>query len=175
LLFDVLHATFSICLKLQNEYNSWVAIVPPLMCEEFDAKLEILYVRMAHEAICVLQPFLDFCDKFDASMVHNMLALILDPKIKTLKCVTTLIRRDKAQTIVDEYDSKILFSMVVMMFKCLNLSPAETPPPQTHVENESLFGAPASSEEVSGSLLKFELFLFRQVVIPKDDLKDPLA
>jgi hypothetical protein len=24
-------------------------------------------------------------------------------------------------------------------------------------------------------LLKFELFLFRQVVIPKDDLKDPLA
>jgi hypothetical protein len=51
---------------------------------------------MAQEAICVLQPFLDFRDKFDASMAHNMLALMLDPRFKTLKCVTNLIGRDKA-------------------------------------------------------------------------------
>ncbi len=161
MLFDALHATFSICLKLQNEYNLWATIIPRLMCGEFDAKLEILYVRMAHEAICVLQSFLDFCDKFDASMVHNMLAFVLDPKFRTLKCVTTLIGRDKAQAFVDEYDSKILIPMLVMVFKCLNLSPVETFPPQTHVEDESLFGALASSEEANESLLKFELFLFQ--------------
>jgi hypothetical protein len=51
---------------------------------------------MAHEAIHVLQPFLDFCDKFDASMAHNMLAFMLGPIFKTLKCVTNLIGRDKA-------------------------------------------------------------------------------
>ncbi len=49
-----LHATLSISLKLQNEYNSRATIVPPLMCGEFYAKLEILYVRMAHKDICVL-------------------------------------------------------------------------------------------------------------------------
>ncbi len=58
LLFNVLHAALSICLKLQNEYNSQVAIVMPLMCGEFYVELEILYVRMAHKAICVLQFFL---------------------------------------------------------------------------------------------------------------------
>jgi len=46
---------------------------------------------------------------------------------------------------------------------------------QKHVEDESLFGALASSEEANESLLKFELFLFQQVVILKDDLKDLLA
>ncbi len=66
------------------------------MCGEFDVELKILYVWMAQEAICVLQPFLDFRDKFDASMAHNMLALMLDPRFKTLKCVTNLIGRDKA-------------------------------------------------------------------------------
>ncbi len=65
------------------------------MCGDFDVELEILYARMAHEAICVLQLFLDFCDKFDASMAHNMLALMLDPRFRFLKCVTNLIGRDK--------------------------------------------------------------------------------
>jgi hypothetical protein len=65
--------------------------------------------------------------------------------------------------------------MLVMVFKCLNPSHVKTPPPKIHVEDESLFGALASSEEANESLLKFELFLFQQVVILEDDLKDPLA
>jgi hypothetical protein len=43
------------------------------------------------------------------------------------------------------------------------------------VEDESLFGVPTSNEEASENLLKFELSLFRWIVIPEDDLKDPLA
>jgi hypothetical protein len=111
------------------------------------------------DTICVLQWFFDFCDKFDAFMAHNMLALMLDPRFKTLKCVTNLIGRDKTHVIMDEYDSKILIPMLVVVFKCLNPSLVKTPPPQTHVEDESLFGVPASNE-VNESLLKFELFLF---------------
>jgi hypothetical protein len=76
---------------------------------------------------------------------------------------------------VDEYDSKILIPMLVVVFKCLNPSPANAPPPQTHVEDESLFGVLASSEEINENLMKFELFLFRRVIIPEDDLKDPLV
>jgi len=65
--------------------------------------------------------------------------------------------------------------MLVMVFMCFNPSLAKTPPPKTHVEDESLFGVLASSEKANESLLKFELFLFRQVVILEDDLKDPLV
>jgi hypothetical protein len=79
--------------------------------------------------------------------------------------VTNLIGRDKAWVIVDEYDSKILIPMLVVVFKCLNPSFVKIAPPQTHVENEFLFAAPASNEKVNESLLKFELSLFRQVVI----------
>jgi hypothetical protein len=43
------------------------------------------------------------------------------------------------------------------------------------VEDEFLFGAFTFSEEVDESLLKSELSLFWQVIIPEDDLKDPLA
>jgi hypothetical protein len=93
-LSNVLHVTLSIRLKLQNEYNSWATIILPLMCGEFD-ELEILYARVVHKAICVLQSCFNFCDKFDAFMAHNMLALMLDPIFKTLKCVKILIRRDK--------------------------------------------------------------------------------
>jgi hypothetical protein len=66
------------------------------MCGKFDVELKILYVQMAHEAIHVLQPFLDFCDEFVASMAHKMLAFMLGPIFKTLKCVMNLIGRDKA-------------------------------------------------------------------------------
>jgi hypothetical protein len=76
---------------------------------------------------------------------------------------------------MDEYDSKILIPMLVVMFKCRNPSPAKTSPSQTHVQNESLFGVLASNEEANEILLKFELSLFQQVIIPKDDLKNPLV
>ncbi len=95
MLSNVLHATLSIRLKLQNKYNSRAAIILPLMCGEFDVKLEILYAQMVHKAICVLQSCFNVRDMFDAFMVHNMLALVLDPIFKTLKCVKKLIRRDK--------------------------------------------------------------------------------
>ncbi len=60
---------------------------------------------------------------------------------------------------MDEYDSKILIPMLVEVFECLNPTLAKTPPPQTHVEDEFLFGV-LTSNEVNESLLKFELFLF---------------
>jgi hypothetical protein len=57
--------------------------------------------------------------------------------------------------------------MLVMVFKCINPSPTKTPPPQTHVKDESLFGTHAFSEEVNESLLKFELFCFNKLLFHK--------
>jgi hypothetical protein len=39
------------------------------------------------------------------------------------------------------------------------------------LENEFLFSAFAFDEKVNDNLLKFELSLFKHVIIPKDDLK----
>ncbi len=79
-MFNALYVAISISIKLQVEYNSRVSIFPPLTCGEFDAELEILYVKMVAKSLCVLQPFLAFFIQFDATMAHNMMAFMLNPR-----------------------------------------------------------------------------------------------
>jgi hypothetical protein len=45
-------------------------------------ELEILYAKMAREAMIVLQPLLFFFVAFDENMAHNMLALMLNPRYR---------------------------------------------------------------------------------------------
>jgi hypothetical protein len=79
-LSDALYVAIFINIKLQVEYNSRASIFPPLTCGEFDAKLEIFYVKMVAKSLHVLQLFLAFCIQFDATMAHNMMALMGDPR-----------------------------------------------------------------------------------------------
>ncbi len=48
---------------------------------------------------------------YNASKVHNMLALMLDPCFKSLNVVKTFIRKTKMIQIVVEYDNKILLPL----------------------------------------------------------------
>ncbi len=88
----------SISIKLQVECNSRVSIFPPLTCGKFDAKLEILYAKMATLFLHVLQPFLAFYVQFDAAMAHNMMVLMLDPRYKGLKWVANLNKKDRVSS-----------------------------------------------------------------------------
>ncbi len=96
MLSDVLYVTISISIKFQVEYNSKVFIFPPLTCGNFDAKLEILYAKMAIEFLRVLQPFFAFCIQFGVAMAHNMTTFMFDPKYKGLNCVVDLTGKDRA-------------------------------------------------------------------------------
>jgi hypothetical protein len=46
---------------------------------------------------------------------YNMLSLMLDPRFKTLRLVSSLIGREQGKAIVEEYNKKSLFPM---LFKC---------------------------------------------------------
>lgn len=92
----------SISIKFQVEYNSRASIFPPLTCGNFDAKLEILYVKMAIESLCVFQPFLAFCIQFDIAMPHNMMAFMLNTKYESLNCVENLIEKDRAWVLMEK-------------------------------------------------------------------------
>jgi len=108
-LSDVFYVTIFISIKFQVEYNFRVSIFPPLTCGNFDAKLEILNVKMAIESLRVFQPFLAFCVQFDVTMAHNMMTFMLDPKDKGLNCVADLIGKDKDWVLMEKYDKKIWF------------------------------------------------------------------
>jgi len=81
---NVLFATFSICTKLQVEYQVQVLVNSLLACGEFDQELEILYAKIALEVINVLDLCLAFVVTFNLVTTHNMCALRLDSRFKSL-------------------------------------------------------------------------------------------
>ena len=64
---------------------------------EFDEELLDLIVRIKLEVIDVLSPFLAFLHQYDKLKAHNMLALMLDPRYKGLRLVTTFVGRELAE------------------------------------------------------------------------------
>jgi hypothetical protein len=108
-LSNALYVTISIRIKFQVEYVSRASIFPLLTCGNFDAKLEILYAKMAIESLHVLQPFLAFCIQFGVAMTHNMTTFMLDPKYKGLNCVVDVIGKDRAWVLMEKYSKKIWF------------------------------------------------------------------
>jgi hypothetical protein len=56
--------------------------------------------------------FFSFLKKFDERKVHNMLALMLDPRYKNLIIIFTLVGKVLG-VVVKEYDKKALFLMLL--------------------------------------------------------------
>jgi hypothetical protein len=60
---------------MHREYPVRASLNLPLMCGKFEAKLEILYGRMAFEVINVLKPFMAFVMTFNVIAIHNICVL----------------------------------------------------------------------------------------------------
>ncbi len=67
----------------------------------------------------VLTPFLAFTS-YNANKVHNMLALILDSRFKSLDVVKAFVGCTKVIQIIVEYDNKILLQELTVTFHFLN-------------------------------------------------------
>jgi hypothetical protein len=70
---------------------------------------------------------------------------------------------------------KKLVPFLVVVFKSFNPNHPQTLPLDPLVPNDLLFSEPASTKKASEGLLKYELFLFCQIVISKEDLQSPLV
>jgi hypothetical protein len=46
-----------------------------------------MYVKMAREAMIILQPFISIFIVFDDNMVHNMLTIMLNPRYMGMQCI----------------------------------------------------------------------------------------
>jgi hypothetical protein len=121
-----LFAAFSIYNKMYREYQAHASLNLPLMCGEFEAKLKILYGRMALEVINVLEPFLGFVVTFNAATAHIMCSLQLDPRFKGLQCIMEYVGKDKTTATVEEYDHQVLMPLLVVISKHLNFGNVET-------------------------------------------------
>jgi hypothetical protein len=61
-----------------------------------------------------------FLTKYDEKKTHNMLSLILDPKYKSLRLICYFIGHEQGVAIVEEYDRRSLFPMLLKIYHHLH-------------------------------------------------------
>jgi len=79
------------------------------MEEDFSVAFELICLafNIRKEVCGVLNSFLSFLKKFD-KRTPNMLALMLDTRLKSLRLVSSFIGRDQGVAIVEQYDTMSL-------------------------------------------------------------------
>ncbi len=105
LLSDALNFAISMSLKFRDEID--FATFDNLMEEDGNvvSKLSCLASNIKKEIIQNLDYFLSFFKKNDNMKAHNMFSLMLDPRLKTLCLVSSLIGHEQGKAIVEEYDN----------------------------------------------------------------------
>jgi hypothetical protein len=78
----------------------------------FDAKLIELTVHMKHQTLKVLQPFFSFFNGFDKNRRHNMLALMLDLRFKSMWLVANYLGHETTFLLVIKYDVDMLLLLL---------------------------------------------------------------
>ena len=71
--------------------------------------------------MCETSNFTCIIVEFNKDKAHNMLALMLDPKFKELKCIMMeYLEIDRAWIIVEEYDEKVCIPILAKIHNGLN-------------------------------------------------------
>jgi hypothetical protein len=68
------------------------------------------------EVIGVINYFIYSLTIYDETRAHNMLTLLLDSRIKSLKLICSFIGHKDEMTIVKEYDRKSLFPPLLKFY-----------------------------------------------------------
>jgi hypothetical protein len=73
-----------------------------------------LFASNIKRKVCgVLDYFLSFLRKIEERKAHNMLSLMLDPKFKNFCVVSSFVGQKEGVSIVDEYDMKTLYLILL--------------------------------------------------------------
>ncbi len=75
--------------------------------------LSLLASNIKREAINVLDSFLSFLNKYENRKAYNMISLMLDPRFKNLRIISSIVGREQNVALVEEYDRKSLYLMLV--------------------------------------------------------------
>jgi hypothetical protein len=152
-------------------------LFPPLQCDEFDQKIEILYGRMAVKVINMLHPFLTFAKCFSQERTHNSVALMLGPHFKGIDCIMDYIDRDQAAILMQKYDELIVMPLLKAMMGFLNpdqVASSILPSPELPPTSTRLCGLASSTQEATKGLPKAELSLFHRFNVENVDGLNPL-
>jgi hypothetical protein len=152
--------------------------------DAFDAELIIFQNNMRAKVVKVIKPFLQFLQTYDSHQVHNMFALMFNPRFKSLKVVENYVGRGACIHLASEYDANEVIPFLMIMFEVLNLTVQACAIKvvgfvakfgDSIEKNNNIFGVGASMEESSHALVVGELSLFKRLLVSPITCVDPLA
>jgi len=76
-------------------------------------ELSLLDSNIRRKIINVLDSFLSFLKVYDKRKGHNMTSLMLNPRYKSLRITSSFVGREQGVVLVEEYDKKSLYPMLV--------------------------------------------------------------
>jgi hypothetical protein len=110
---------------------------------------------------------------------HNMIFLMLDPKFKSLHILSSFVGREQGVVLVEEYDRKSLYRMLVKCHEHLH--------PLVRLDRNcashyifghecslEIFEQIANTSELAEKLVKRELLVFKRYQLDVKDIKCPL-
>ncbi len=111
---DALHFAISMSLKLKEE-NKIIPSFERLMEDDsiISGELSLLASNIRKVVINVLNFFLSFFKKYENRKAHNMIFLMLDSRFKSLCIISSFVAREQGDVLVEEYDRKTLYLMLV--------------------------------------------------------------
>jgi hypothetical protein len=168
LLSNALNVALSINVCMQNQIQQSKITPFNFVKGDFEYELGALRVCMMVEVLAILALFLAFASTYNANKVHNMLALMLDPRFKSFDVVKAFVGQEKMILMVVEYDNKTLLPLLVVTFQFLNPNfDGLIEATQIDGDEDSIFGAVNTLHE----LLINEINLFCHLhVKPKDSM-----
>jgi hypothetical protein len=142
-------------------------------------ELSLLASNNRREVINVLDVFFSLLNVYDKKKTHNMISLMLDLKYKSLHIVSSFVEREQGVALVEEYDKKSLYPMLVKCHEHLHpLVKLERNSTNRDIFNQDccldIFEQTTTTNEPTKELVKKELLIFKRYQMDVKDIKCPL-
>ncbi len=142
-------------------------------------ELSLLASNIKREVMNVLDSFISFLKKYENKKVQNMISLMLDPRFKSFRIISSFVKKEQGVALVKEYDRKSLYPMLVKCHEhlhpmvrldtnCIDQDIFE------HDCNLAIFEQIASISELAEKLVKKKLLVFKRYQLNVKDIKCPL-
>jgi hypothetical protein len=76
-------------------------------------ELFLLAYNKKREVLNVLDSFLSFLRKYDNRKAHNMVSLMLNPKLKSFYIISSFVGKEQGVILGEEYDRESLYPMLI--------------------------------------------------------------
>jgi hypothetical protein len=141
-------------------------------------ELSCLTFNIKKEVIKVLDSIISFLKKYEERKSHDMLSLMLYPRFKTLHLVSSLIGHEQSKAIVEKYNKKSLFPMLLKCYYHLHpLVEYERGVVDQRIEEDrslDIFEMTTNTSEPTTELVNRELLDFKLYQVNVKDIKCPL-